>query len=112
MVFAVKEDSATVAANSTKSLTYEVREGRTFRIRKIAFNSTGSFKINEIKDSATGHNYIYGSLYSDQMKEFNGNVLHLDDPIELRGSTKLVVEVEDTSGASNTVSIAMIGSEE
>jgi len=98
--------------NSTKTLTYEVGENRTFTIKKIAFTSTGSFKINEIKDSATGHNYLFGSLYSDQMKEANGNVLSLDDPISVRGASKLIIEVEDTSGASNTVSIALIGSEE
>lgn len=111
MVLKIRSDEKSVAANSQNSLTYEISSGRVFRVSKISYKSTGAFKINSIKDSRTGTDHLSGSIHSDQLKEDNGNVFKLPVELELTGATKLVIEVEDTSGAANTVNIALIGDE-
>ena len=111
MVFKVRVGEVSLSANGSGSLSIDIDAGKTFVIKKIAYSSTGNFKITDIRDSATGEHYLSGTLYSDQLKESGGNILKLDDAIELRGPTKLTIDVTDTSGSANTVSLAFYGAE-
>ena len=112
MACKIKCGEKTLSSNGTGSISIEVDAGKTFTIGKIATTSTGDYKITQIKDSATGYHFISGSLYRDHIKE-RGNHLLLYQlvPIVLRGPTKLILELTDLSGSSNTVKLAFIGDE-
>ena len=45
------------------------------------------------------------------LKDVNANRKKIDPQITLRGPAKLVCDVTDTSGSSNTVTIAFFGDE-
>ena len=113
MVFMVKAGSKTLSANGTGTIYFDVSSGRVFRVKRVTFNSTGSFSITEIKDTAANYNYVAGELKSTVLKnKANANVFELDPPIEITGDSSLVFNLKDTSGSSNTVDIAVWGEEE
>ena len=113
MVFVVKAGSVTLSANGTGTISIDVSAGKRFVIDKITFNSTGTFSITEIKDTATGQYYNVGTVKSGVLKnKANVNLIEVVPPIELVGSTSLVFNITDTSGSSNTVDIACWGNEE
>lgn len=112
MVFAVKAGSKTLSANGSGTISIDISAGRTFVINRITFNSTGSFNITEIKDTAANFNYVSGTLKSSIMKnKANANVMEIDPPIEITGDSSLVFNITDTSGSTNTVDIACWGDE-
>jgi len=111
MVFRVKVGEVTLSANSSGSLSIEVDAGKSFTINELTFNSTGDFKITDIRDTATGEHYLSGTIYSAMLKDVNANRKKIDPQITLRGPAKLVCDVTDTSGSSNTVTIAFFGDE-
>ncbi len=112
MVFAVKAGSKTLSANGSGTISIDVSAGRTFVINRITFNSTGTFNITEIKDTAENYNYVTGSLKSATLKnKANANVIEIDPPITVTGDSSLVFNITDTSGSTNTVDIAVWGDE-
>jgi len=112
MVFVVKAGSKTLSANASGTISIDISAGRTFVIRRITFNSTGTFSITEIKDTAANYNYVTGTLKSTTLKnKANANVIEIDPPIEITGDSSIVFNITDTSGSSNTVDIAVWGDE-
>ena len=113
MVYCVKEDEVSLSGNGSDSLGIDISAGKTFTISKITFDSTGAFKITDVRDSATGYHYISGSLHSTLLKNLaNANVVEIDPPIVVAGASTLVFDVIDESGAANDVKIACMGNEE
>lgn len=113
MTFIVKTGTKSLSANGSGTISIDVSAGKRFTINKITYNSTGTFTITIIKNSAVGHVYNSGTLKSEILKnKTNVNLIEIDPPIELAGPTSLVFEIADTSGSSNTVDIACWGNEE
>jgi len=113
MTFKIHAGEVSLSGNGSGSISIEIDAGRTFRIGKIAYESTGAFKITAMKNTALGLHYLTGVFYNTMLKEDNGQVFKLTDlvPIELSGATKLVLDITDTSGATNAVRISFIGDE-
>jgi len=113
MVLRFREEEASLSANGTESLVFDVPEGKTFEIRAIAYSSTGAFKITSMENKGTGDQHVIGSLYSEMLKMNAGNVFDLTKlglTITVVGS-KLEVKVQDISGSANTVRLCLIGEE-
>jgi len=111
MVFKVKVASATLSGNGSGTASIEVAEGRRFVISKLTISSTGTFNITDIKNSATGESYLSDTAANTNFKDTGGNKYDLPVPLELTGSCKLIFELTDTSGSSNTIRIACHGDE-
>ena len=112
MVWCVKEDEKSLSANGSDSLGIDVAAGKTFVINRITFDSTGAFKITDIRDTATGYHYISGDLHSSLLKnKANANVIEIDPPITVSGSTTLIFDITDTSGSTNAIKMAFMGDE-
>ena len=113
MTFMIKADSASLSASGSDSLSINVAEGKTFTINKILVDSTGTFNITDIRDTQSGQHYLSGTVTSDMMKrDGNGTTNISFAPIVIRGSSRLIVDVTDTSAAANTVRIGFMGNEE
>jgi len=107
----IRVGEKTVSANSTETVSIDIPTGATFKFRTVHFRSDGTFKITKIYDEATNDQYLSGTLYSDMLKDRNANVFEVPETIELKGPTKLNIEVVDTSGSSNTIVFALFGTE-
>ncbi len=104
--------SVTLSANASGTASIEVAEGKTFRIFKITPSSTGNYNVTAIKNTATGENFLSGTMDQDHFKgQGNGCLNFIEAPLEISGPAKLHFEVTDTSGSTNTVSFACIGEE-
>jgi len=112
MAFVIKADSATLSASGSGSLNINVAEGKTLTVGKIVVDSTGSFNLTDIRDTQSGQHYLVGSITNDMLKrDGNGTTNIQQYPIVIHGPSKLIFDVTDTSGSSNTVRIAVIGDE-
>lgn len=112
MPFKIKQDSVTLGASGSGTVSFEIDAGMTMTILKIAQKSTGAYNITKIRDTATGYHFLSGTI-DNTMLEW-GTADHMDIkeiPIMLSGPTKLILDLTDTSVASNEVSIAIIGDE-
>ena len=107
----IRVGEKTVSANGTDTVSIDIPTGTTFKFKEVHFKSDGTFKITKIYDEATNDQYLSGTLYSDMLKDRNANAFDLPENIELKGPTKLNIEVTDTSGASNTIVFALFGTE-
>ncbi len=107
----IRVGEKTVGANSTETVSIDIPTGITFKFKDVHYKSDGTFKITRIYDEAADKHYLSGTLYSDMLKDRNANVFSLPETIELKGPTKLNIEVTDTSGSSNTIVFALFGTE-
>jgi len=107
----IRVGEKTVSANGTDTVSIDIPTGTTFKFKEVHFKSDGTFKITKIYDEATNDQYLSGTIYSDMLKDRNANAFDLPENIELKGPTKLNIEVTDTSGSSNTIVFALFGTE-
>jgi len=106
----IEEKDVELSANGSDTLSFSVNEGKKFTITKITFDSDGSFKITDVRNTATGDRLLCGALPSALMRNHaNVNLTVLDSPVELEGPTKLVFDITDTSGSTNKVNICLYG---
>lgn len=106
---------ATLAANGTGTLSYPVPQNEQLELHQIFQQSTGAFGITSIHDSG-GTNFTNASStieidddFIDDVDEANIAVRDFIVPLVVNGGTILYIDVEDTSGAGNTVSILLNG---
>ena len=64
MSLEIKQGEVSLSANGTGTIYIDVDAGRKFTVHMIGRKSTGSFKITDIKNSATGESYLTGVLSS------------------------------------------------
>ena len=110
MSLEIKQGEVSLSANGTGTIYIDVDAGRKFTVHMIGRKSTGSFKITDIKNSATGESYLTGVLYSEMFSRYS-YWLVLPVPQEFTGPTRISIQVVDTSGSSNTVSLTFVGEE-
>lgn len=100
------------------TITLQAGEGDTFKFRYMAFQATGAFSLMRIR-SSSGKEYL-----SDQngngipsvlfaRTEFNIQEFgKLMPEVEITPAELLYIEVLDTSGAGNTVTVVLTGERE
>lgn len=107
--------NGTLSANGTLQLSFQVPSGQKYLIDKLVQVSTSTFNIIDIVDSdgmrytsATQSNGLPNTLLKDGADNYHG-VNPFETPIEVGGGKTLYIELLDTSGSSNTVSIGLTG---
>jgi len=111
-------DTLVLGAGGTGTLQFRVGAGETARFRKLRYASSGAFQIIGIRDS-TSRQYSDAST-SDPivntvlgLGQVDGNALQeFNPPLDVVGDLSLLVDVLDTSGASNTVRLYFEGEKE
>lgn len=99
-----------LAANAVGNLSFAVPQNWLVHIRQWWFVSTGIFRINQLQDS-TGVNFTNATQSVPIPSTFlqtpaNGNLAIRDllGSLDLDGGKTLIMQVQDTSGAGNTIS--------
>lgn len=107
-----------LGANSRGTLVLQGGEGETITLNKIFFNSTGSFVVLRMRTSG-GSDYISDQNGNGiQSQFFTPNVSPSEGvntftvSIDIAPAELLYVEVQDTSGSNNTVSVLFVGERE
>jgi hypothetical protein len=111
----VLTDSVTLSANSTGQLELPVGANEDFEGYEIFFTSTSTFNITAITNTsgvpftnADTTNVIPNTLFTSALDQ-RTNVGVLQIPINISGNDKLVIDLTDTSGSSNTVRVFIRG---
>jgi hypothetical protein len=98
-----------LGANAIGNLIYSVPSLWIVHMLQMFFTSTAAFRINAINDS-TGVNYSTASQSTPILSSFlsipttaNIGLLNLQKSLDLDGNKSLVIQVQDTSGAGNTI---------
>ncbi len=102
-----------LAANGSTTLSYTVPPQEKLTIFDLFFDSTGAFNITGIRDS-TGRQYTNASpsteIPSAVLKDgatANIGMNPFIKPLEVPGSVTIYIDVEDSSGAQNTITLTM-----
>lgn len=102
---------AVLTNGGTATVSYPVPPGETLLIKDMVFASTGAFNIYGIRDSS-GRNYTNASLSVEIPSTVlasgannNNHIPPFDIPLIVEGSTTIYFDLEDTSGAGNTVDL-------
>jgi len=102
--------SVLLTANGVGNLSFSVPQNWILHIRQWWFTSTGIFRINQLQDS-TGVNYTNATQSIPIPSTFlqnpgNAFIAHNSflSPIDLDGGKSIIIQVQDTSVAGNTVS--------
>lgn len=100
---------ATVTANQQANLQYTVPQNWKLHIGKMWFSSTGIFRINLLQDNS-GINYTSAtqsapidSVFLQNPQNSNLSFQGFYVPIDLDGGKQIIILVQDTSGAGNTI---------
>lgn len=108
------ELDATIAANGTTTLNYNVGPNEQIDVHEFRFDSTGTFGINDIRDNQGNHftnatptNPIPSINLQDAALSTIG-IKQFPIPLTIKGSTALQIEVKDSSGSSNTVKFTLM----
>lgn len=104
-----------LGANGRGTITLQAGEGDAFVLRNMQFRSTGAFRILRMRTSG-GREYISdqqgsgipNSFFDPTLYYVNANET-LDPPVVINPSEILYLDVQDTSGSSNTVSVLFVG---
>lgn len=105
----------TLGANGRGTITLQAGEGDAFTLRMVQFRSTGAFRVLRMRTSG-GREYISDQQGSGIPNTFftptNYDVVEaerLEPPITINPSEILYLDIQDTSGATNTVSVLFAG---
>lgn len=104
-------DTVTLAGNGSGTWTVNIGAGETARFRKMRYASTGAFSITGIRDSSNnpfGNAAPNEPLRSTLLTKVTDTVegLNMFDPmIEIVGPRAFNIDLLDTSGAGNTVTL-------
>lgn len=105
-------DRVVLAANGSGTLQYTVGAGETAHLQAMFQAATGAFSITAIRTStstpytdASPSNPLPSSLLVSAVDE-NGIGAKLEPTLDVVGPLTLNIDVLDTSGAPNTVTIA------
>lgn len=98
-----------LAGNATGNLSFAVPQNWILHIKQWWFTSTGVFRINQLQDS-TGVNYtnatqsvaILSTFLQNPGNQFRAMYDFLAN-IDLDGGKQIIIQVQDTSGAGNTI---------
>jgi hypothetical protein len=106
---------AVLVAGGTGTVSYPIPSGETLELDELVFQSTGVFNVSDIRDS-NGNHFTNASLTTEIPSVVlasganNNNALkRFPIPIEIKGSTIFYVDLEDSSGAGNTVTLVFAG---
>lgn len=98
-----------LAANAIGNLSFAVPSLWVLHVFQVFFTSTAAFRINSFADS-TGINYTNASQSIPILSTFlsipstaNIGLLNLMHTLDLDGNKTLTIQVQDTSGAPNTI---------
>lgn len=108
----------TLGANGRGTITLQGGEGETITVNRLYFTQTGNFSVLRIRTSG-GADYVSDQNGNGFPSAFFGStvqpvegVSRLDVPIDIAPAELLYIEVQDTSGATNTVHVLLVGSRE
>lgn len=101
--------SATLNANGSGTMTYQVPQGQQLELDEFTFIATGAFKLTGLRD-ANGINYtnaspsngIPSTMLANGLNQFNV-IKDFKPNLIISGGNVLYIDVLDTSGAGNTV---------
>lgn len=104
---------ATLSANSVATLSYTIPTNEKLLIYGLWFQSGGTFNVYGIRNSgglnftnASQSTEIPGSFFQD-FDTSNIGLTEFRVPIELPGGTTFYLDIEDSSGGSNTVTFIL-----
>lgn len=107
-----------LAANGSGSVEYTVPTGESMEIYGVMNTATGSFDITDIRDTK-GIHYSNASAAAGVPNTFlptaQTNYVNAGDfrePIKLEGGVTIIIDLLDTSGAVNTVTLLLINVKE
>lgn len=105
----------TLGANGRGTITLQAGEGDAFVLRNMTFRSTGAFVVLRLRTSG-GREYISDQVGTGIPNTFFtptnfdiAEVERLEPPIVINPSEILYLDLQDTSGASNTISVLFTG---
>lgn len=100
-------------ANGTGTMSYTVPNGESLEISSLVFQSTGTFAVTDIRNSASLHYTnasasipIPSAVLPSSANNFN-SIGEFISNIKLGGGDIIYFDVKDTSGAGNTVNIVL-----
>lgn len=111
-------DSVVLPANTSGSVLFTMGLTESMKVKKIWIVSTGEFSIYDIRDSA-GFHYTNASstdpipsvmLWRPQTTGEGIGTFVVE--LEIKTNTTLYIDITDTSGASNTIRVALEGVKE
>lgn len=108
-LFEIIQLMVVLGAGGTGSPSYTVPANEKLQIRECRVLSTGTFNINDIRDSGSRHYTNVSaalplpSTYFQNVNSPNIGNTDVTPPIEIEGGATFTVDVVDTSGAGNTV---------
>lgn len=104
-----------LTASATGVMTYPVSTNEKLNIHEIRQKSTGAFNITGITDSR-GRSYTSATPSVAVDSDFiadnpspNIALFKLPIPLFVDGSMSINIQVQDTSGAGNTIEILLVG---
>lgn len=104
-----------LGANGTGTLSYTVPPGEKLTINDLIQDATGAFEVTGIRDSS-GRYYTNASpntgIPRGAFKEMGTAFLGFDfykTPLVIEGGLIFYIDIVDTSGAGNTVQVALCG---
>jgi hypothetical protein len=105
----------TLAGNASGTLSYQVPANMELTIRGWRQVSTGAFNLTGVRDSQ-GLYYTNASAsveipssYIADLADGNNGLKDFPMSLVIEGGTIIYIDVEDTSGAGNTVTIVLDG---
>ena len=108
--------SATLAANGSIDLSYQIPNTWKLHVNKWFQHSTGAFSIYDIRDS-TGKRYTNASVTVPILNTFiqdptTQNRGFKDWSLEfyIDGNLTFSISVKDTTGSTNTINMLLVGS--
>lgn len=105
----------TLGANGRGTITLQAGEGDAFVLRNVQYRSTGAFRILRVRTSG-GREYLSDQSGSGIPSSFFDDTVYfvtenerLEPPIMINPAEILYIDIQDTSGSSNTVSVLLSG---
>lgn len=106
---------STLAGNGTGTVSYTLPQGEELELTQMRFQSTGTFNITDIRDSSGNHMTNASpavEIPSAVMQPGNQAFRSLGDfttPFLINQGKTFYVDLEDSSGSSNTVTLVFAG---
>ena len=101
------------AANGLINLIYTVPSGETYKLTDLIWDATGEFNVTSIRSSQSlyhtnaDQNTPIPSSHLKQVEQLYNFLNPFAIPMIVNATNNLIIDVQDTSGAQNTINISI-----